>query len=70
MIASYYRQLTADIKMKNFEIKTSFVSPEGLKADSNRFRSHTGEHNICPCLFFPFNLLSFAFMDVVYLVLT
>ena len=27
-IASYHRQLSADIKMKNYEIKTSFVIPE------------------------------------------
>ena len=32
IIASYYRQLSADIKMKNYNIKTSFVSPQGLKA--------------------------------------
>ena len=31
-IASYYRQLSADIKMKTYKIKTSFVSPEGPKA--------------------------------------
>ena len=31
-IASYYRQLSADTKIKNLKIKTSFVSPEGPKA--------------------------------------
>ena len=36
-IASYYTQLSADIKMKNYKIKTSFFSPEVLKA-----RSKTG----------------------------
>ncbi len=52
-IASYYRQLSADIKMKNFKIETSFVSRDihafsvwlrtgSNPADSNRFRSHTG----------------------------
>ncbi len=31
-IALYYKQLSADIKMKNYTIKTSFVSPEGPMA--------------------------------------
>ncbi len=31
-IAAYYRQLSADIKMENYKIKTSFVGPEGPKA--------------------------------------
>ena len=31
-IASYYRQLSADIKIKNHKIKTSFISSEGRKA--------------------------------------
>ena len=35
-IASYYRQLSADIKMKNNKIKTSFVSREGLKAQADK----------------------------------
>ena len=35
-ISSYYRQLSADIKMKNYMIKTRFVSPEGPKAWSNK----------------------------------
>ena len=39
-----YRQYSADIKMKNDKIKTSFVSPDGQK-DINLFRSHT-ENNI------------------------
>ena len=30
-IASYYRQLSADIKMKTFKIKTSLISPKGAK---------------------------------------
>ena len=30
--ASDYRQFTLNIKMKNYMIKTSFVSPEGPKA--------------------------------------
>ena len=30
-IALYYRQLSADIKMKNLKIKTSFVRPKGPK---------------------------------------
>ena len=30
-IASYYRQLSADIKMEYYKIKTSFVGPEGPK---------------------------------------
>ena len=30
-IASYNRQLSADINMKSYKIKTSFVSPEGPK---------------------------------------
>ena len=34
--ASYYRQLSTDCKMKNYNIKTSFVSPEGLKEQSNK----------------------------------
>ena len=29
-IASYYRQLYADIKMKNYNIKTSFVNKTGI----------------------------------------
>ena len=28
--ASYYRQLSKDIKMKNYKTKTSFVIPKGL----------------------------------------
>ena len=32
-IASYYRKLPADIKKKNYKIKTSFVDPEGPKAN-------------------------------------
>ena len=35
-IASYYRQLSADIKMKNFKIKTSVVSCEGPKARGDK----------------------------------
>ena len=35
-IASYYRQLSADIKMKNHKIKTSQVSPKGTKAQANK----------------------------------
>ena len=37
-IASYYRQLAAcaDIRMKNYKIKTSFVSLEGPKARANK----------------------------------
>ena len=29
---SYYKQISVDIKMKNYNIKTSFVGPEGMKA--------------------------------------
>ena len=29
-IASYYRQLLADIKMKDYNIKTYFVKPQGV----------------------------------------
>ena len=36
IIVSYFRQLSADINMKNFEIKTSFVSTEGVKAQTNK----------------------------------
>ena len=35
-IASYYRQVSADIKMKNNKNKTSFVNPEGPKAWANK----------------------------------
>ena len=35
-IASYYRQLFADIKMKKIKIKTSFFSPEGPKARAKK----------------------------------
>ena len=35
-IASYYRQLSADIKMKNYKNKTSFISPEGQKARAKK----------------------------------
>ena len=28
LIASYYRQLSSDIKMKFLKIKTTFISPE------------------------------------------
>ena len=35
-IVSYYRQLSADIKMKNHKIQTSFVSPEGPKTNNLR----------------------------------
>ena len=31
-IASYYRHLSVDIKIKNYKIKSSFVRPEGPKA--------------------------------------
>ena len=31
LIASYYRQLSADVKMKSFDIKTSIVSPDGAE---------------------------------------
>ena len=34
IIASYYRQLSADMKMKNFKTKTSFCKPEGPKAQT------------------------------------
>ncbi len=34
-LASYYKLLFADIKMYNFKIKTSFVSPETPKARAN-----------------------------------
>ena len=36
IIASYYRQLSADMKMKNFKTKTSFCKPEGPKAQGNK----------------------------------
>ena len=32
---SYYRQLSVDSKIKNYKIKTSFVSPEWPKSQSN-----------------------------------
>ncbi len=35
-IASYYRQLSADKKMKKFKIKTSFVSRKGTKARADK----------------------------------
>ena len=35
VIASYYRQLSVDIKMKNYMIKTSFVDSEGPKTRAN-----------------------------------
>ena len=35
-IALYYRQLSADIKIKSFKIKVSFVSPEWRKAWDNK----------------------------------
>ena len=35
-MASYNRQLSEDIKMKNYRIKTSFVSPEGPKTRANK----------------------------------
>ena len=35
-IASYHRQLSVDIKMKNHNIKTSFVSHEGPNARANK----------------------------------
>ena len=35
-IATYYRQLSADIKMKSYEIKPSFVSPQEPKARGNK----------------------------------
>ena len=35
-IASYYRQLSSDIKMKDFMIETSFVTPENTKTRANK----------------------------------
>ena len=35
-IASYYRQHFAEIQIKDYKIKTSFVRPEGLKAWNNK----------------------------------
>ena len=35
-IALYYRQLSVDIKMTNFKIKTRFVNPERPKARANK----------------------------------
>ena len=35
-IVSYYKQLFADFKMKNYNIKTSFGSPEGPKVRANK----------------------------------
>ena len=35
-MASYHGQLTADIKMKNYMIKTSFASPDWSKARANK----------------------------------
>ena len=35
-IALYYKQLSVDIKMKNYEFKTSFVNPEWQKVRSNK----------------------------------
>ena len=32
----YYRQLSADIQMKNYVIETSFVSPEVPKTRDNK----------------------------------
>ena len=34
-ITSYYKQLSADIKIKNYKIKTSFVSTDWPKAQTN-----------------------------------
>ena len=36
LIALYYRQLSAENKIINCKIETSFVSPKGLKAQTNR----------------------------------
>ena len=36
IVALYYRQLSADILMKTYKIKTSFVSPEGPKVRANK----------------------------------
>ena len=36
VIALYYRQHSADIKMYNYKIKTRFVSPEMPKARANK----------------------------------
>ena len=33
---SDYRQLSADVKFKNYKIKTSFLGLEGLKAQANK----------------------------------
>ena len=35
-MASYYRQLSEDSKIKNYRIKTSFVSPERPKELANK----------------------------------
>ena len=35
-ITLYYRQLSADIKIKSFKIKVSFVIPEWRKAWANK----------------------------------
>ena len=37
---SYYRQLSADIRMKNYKINTSFISPEDPKAQDNKTGNH------------------------------
>ena len=37
-IALYYKQLSADIKIKNFKIKASLVSPAMPKARANKTR--------------------------------
>ena len=33
-MASYYRQLSLNIKMVNYKIETSFIKPEGPKANA------------------------------------
>ncbi len=52
---SFYRRLSADIKMKNFKIKTSFLSLEGLKAQAKK----TGINFMIFILIFAENCLKF-----------
>lgn len=52
-IASYYRQLSATGKMRNFQINSNFVSPEGPKDWPNK----AGIDNIISRLLFIENCL-------------
>ena len=36
VVATFYRQLSTDIKMKKYKFKTSFVNTEGPKSRANK----------------------------------